>query len=385
MIKIRIGDIQIGEEERRAVNEVVESGRFSEGKKTQEFESLWSKYIGTKYCIAVNSGTSALLAGLYALLYDDRYEKVKKGSKVITSPVTYIATSNAIVLSGLQPVYVDIDSYTFTLDVNQIEELVKKDPDSYSIILPVHLMGYPNNMDALNYLADKYDLVVFEDAAQAHGSIYKGKKVGSLSLLASYSFYIAHNIQVGEMGAVVTNDEKIRKLVKKIKAKCPYRNESFDPRFTHEYIGFNFKTTEFQSAIAIPQVMKADFIIKKRQENVRFLNENFNSLSDFFQLPIYSENVSYLAYPIIIRSDRIKRKEIMQKLEQKGIETRPLFGCIPTQQPAYNYLKTMYEGKLPIADYIGANGFYIGCHQYLNRDDLSYVVESLERIIMDLR
>jgi len=214
MIKIRVGDIQIGEHERRAINEVVESGRFSEGKKTKEFELLWAKYIGTKYCVAVNSGTSGLLAGLYALLYDNRFKKVKKGTKVITSPISYVATSNAIVLAGMKPVYVDIDPYTFKLDVCQIEDLLKKNnPDEYSIILPVHLMGYPNDMDEINYLAKKYDLVVFEDAAQAHGSLYKGKRVGSLSLLADYSFYIAHNIQVGEMRAVVTNDEKIRTLV----------------------------------------------------------------------------------------------------------------------------------------------------------------------------
>jgi dTDP-4-amino-4,6-dideoxygalactose transaminase len=396
MIKVRIGDIKIGEDETNSVNEVLYSGRLSEGKKTREFELLWSRYIGTKYCIAVNSGTSALLAGLYALLYDDRFKKVKKGSKVITSPLTYIATSNAIVLSGMEPVYVDIDPYTFILDVNQIEDLLKKDPDNYSIILPVHLMGYPNDMDVLNYLAKKYDLVVFEDAAQAHGSLYKGKKAGSLSLLADYSFYIAHNIQVGEMGAIVTSDEKIRAMVKKIKAngrvcacpvcvraegKCPYRDELFDPRFTHEYVGFNFKISEFQAAIAIPQIKKADQIIKARQNNVKYLNKQLGRFADLFQLPAYSEDVSYLAYPIIIRKGRFKRHNLMQKLEQKGIETRPLFGCIPTQQPAYSYLKSMYEGRLSIAEHIGEKGFYIGCHQYLNNDDLDFIGEIFNQVV----
>lgn len=396
MIKIRIGDIKIEKEEKAAVYEVLESNHLSEGKKTREFESLWANYIGTNFCVAVNSGTSALLAGLHALLYDGRFKKVKRGSKVITSPVTYIATTNAIVLSQMEPVYVDIDSSTFTLNVEQIEDLLKKNPDDYSIILPVHLMGNPNDMDAINYLAEKYDLIVFEDASQAHGSRYKAKKVGSLSLLATYSFYIAHNLQVGEMGAVVTNDNKLRGLIKKIKANgrvcscpictriegnCPYKNEAFDPRFTHEYIGFNFKTTEFQAAVGIPQIKRADSIIKARQKNVKYLNERLEAYSDVFQLPLYSEDISYLAYPLIIHNNKLNRKKLMEKLEQKGVEARPLFGCIPTQQPAYKHLKPQYENMLPNADFIGEHGFYIGCHQYLEISDLDYVVNTVEEIV----
>jgi len=393
MIKVRVGDIKIGDEERAAIQEVLDSGRLSEGGKVREFESLWARYTDTKYCVAVNSGTSALLAGLYALLYDERFKKVKRGSKVITSPVTYIATSNAIVLAGMEPVYVDIDPRTFTLNVAQIEDLLKKgNTDEYSMILPVHLMGYPNDMDSINDLARKYGLVIFEDAAQAHGSLYKGRKVGSLSLLADYSFYIAHNIQVGEMGAVVTSDEKLRSMIKKIKAngrmcschvcdraegKCPHKGKDFDPRFTHEYIGFNFKTTEFQAALAIPQIQKADSIMRTRQEHVLYLNERLQGLSGVLQLPEYSPDVSYLAYPIVIRDAKINREQLMRKLEQKGVETRPLFGCIPTQQPAFNYLKTQYEKRLPTADFVGKNGFYVGCHQYQSQADLDFIIETV--------
>lgn len=396
-MKIRTGDIKIGEEEKAAILEVLESERLTEGKKVREFEKLWAEYIETKYCIAVNSGTSALLLGLHALLYDGRFKKVKKGSKVITSPVTYVATTNAIALSGFEPVYVDIDQYTFTLNVNQIEDLLRQgNPDEYSIILPVHLIGYPNDMDAINYLAEKYDLVVFEDSAQAHGSLYKGRKVGSMSLLSDYSFYIAHNIQVGEMGAIVTSDEKLKSLFKKIKANgrvcacpictrsdgtCPFKEADFDPRFTHEYIGFNFKTTEFQAAIAIPQIKKIDAIIIARQKNVKYLNERLDKYSDILQLPAYSEDVSYLSYPIIIKDGKLNRKRVMERLGQMGVETRPLFGCIPTQQPAYSFLKSKYEHKLPNADLVGENGFYVGCHQYLTPANLDYIIEAFRVIL----
>ena len=400
MRRVRIGDIVIGEDEKKVINEVLESGRLSEGLKVKEFEMLWSRYIGTDYCVATNSGTSALLAGLFALIEDKRFRKVQRGAKVITSPVTYAATSNAIVISGMEPVFVDIDPTTFTLDINQIEELLRvQNPDDYAIVLPVHLMGYPNDMDSINYLAKKHDLVVFEDAAQAHGSLYKGSKVGSLSLLADYSFYIAHNIQVGEMGAVVTSDAHLSRMIKRIKAngrvcaceicgrvegKCPYKNASFDPRFTHEFIGFNFKTTEFQAAMAIPQIKKADAIIKARQKNVTFLNQRLADYADIVQLPIYSENVSYLAYPIVIKNKALNRKELMQSMEQQGVETRPLFGCIPTQQPAYNYLKQQYANKLPNADYVGNSGFYIGCHQYLVQEDLEHICDAFKMAIDSL-
>ena len=396
MLNIKVGDIRLGAEEKQAILDIVNTGMLSEGKKTKEFERLWAKYIGTKYCVAVNSGTSAVLAGLYALLYDTRFAKIKRGARVITSPVSYTATSNAVTVAWMKPVFVDINPQTFILDCNQIESLLKKEPDKYGVILPVHLMGYPNDMDSINFLARKYDVAVFEDSAQAHGSLYKGKKTGSLSLLADYSFYIAHNVQVGEMGAVVTNDERIKKLITQIKAngrvcacpicvrrenKCPYKLQPFEPRFTHEHIGLNFKTVEFLPAIAIPQVKKIETIKNARCSNVAFLNKKMARFSDRLQLPFYSEDISYFAYPIIIQDSKIDRQELMRSLELNGIETRPLFGCVPTQQPAYAHLKRKYKNKLPNADYVGANGFYVGCHQYLTKKDLEQIVEVFSSLL----
>lgn len=396
--KVSVGDFRIDDDEKRAILEVIEGGRISEWKKVKEFERLFAQYIGTKYCVAVNSGTSALLVGLLALLYDNRYPRVKKGAKIITSPVTYIATINAIVLAGFEPVFVDIDKRTFKLNADQIEDILKNDDSGkYAGILPVHLMGYPNDMNELNAIADKYGLFVFEDSAQAHGTMYKGKKTGSLGLLAVFSFYVAHNIQAGEMGCVTTNDEKLYKLMIQLKANgrlcdCPVctRNngicpgvkkynyddgQDYDPRFTHEYISYNFKTMEFPAALGVSQVNKADEIFRKRQENVKYLNEKLKNLENLFYLPLYNENVSYLAYPIIIREEsNIKRKWLRQGLVEAGIENRPLFGCIPNQQPAFSYLKEIYKDKLHIADFVGKNAFYIGCHQYLIKEDLDYIV-----------
>ena len=256
-----IADFRIGEEERKAIECVLDTNRITEGHETRKFEDEFARFIGTKFCSAVSSGTAALICGLTALTYDDRFPKIVRGSRVVVSPVTYISTVNAIVLSGLEPVFVDIDPATFALLPEQVERAFHEE-EGISLILPVHLMGYPNDMDALCSIARAHAVEIFEDAAQAHGSIYKGRKTGTFGVFADYSFYIAHNIQAGEMGALVTNDKDLWKLAKKIKTNgrmcscrecmrsksaCPYKDEDFDPRFTHDVIAYNFKTMDLQA------------------------------------------------------------------------------------------------------------------------------------------
>ncbi len=399
MRRVYVGDFRIGEDEKASVMEVLDSGRISEGEKVKQFEKMWAEYIGTRHCVALSSGTAALIAGWCALKEYKKYPANRR--KVITSPLTYIATSNALVVSGFEPVYVDIDSKTFGITPENIKAHMESvsDPENYAAINPVHLMGYVCDMDGINKIAEKYRLDVVEDSAQAHGSKYRGKTAGSMSLFSIYSFYIAHNIQAGEMGAVNTGDINIYKMIKKLKAngrlcscavcnrhigKCPHTSlddEDNDPRFTHDVIGYNFKTMEFQAALAVSQVKKAGEIFRKRQANVKYLNEKLEKFSGVLQLPVFDENISYLAYPLVVRAGgKISRKELRAKLEKAGVENRPLFGCIPLHQPAYSYLKNAYTGRLPNADYIGKNGFYIGCHQYLTKDELDYVVSVFEKI-----
>jgi len=402
MIRVSVGDFKIGADEKAMVNQVLEEGRISEGKYVRSFERSFSEFIGVKWTVAVNSGTSGLIAGLTALTYKEDLG-IKPGTNVITTPLTYIATSSAIVKSQFNPIYVDVSEKNFAITPQNIKAHLEaaKDTSSYSLILPVHLMGYPCDMDEINRIAKEYGLQTFEDSSQAHGTLYKGRRTGSLSLLSAFSFYIAHNIQAGEMGAVTTNDYELARLVNKIKAhgrlcdcpvcirltgKCPKLfdddKSDKDPRFSHDIIGYNFKTTEIQAALALSQLKKASWIIKKRQENVKYLNECLSEYSDIIQLPEYSDDVSYLAYCLVIKKpERISRKKLREKLEKSGVETRPLFGCIPTQQVAFGYLRERYQGELPIAEHLGSNSFYVGCHQYLTRDDLNYMVKKLKSIL----
>jgi len=397
MRQVRTGDFKFSEEEKKIMNEVIDSNRVTEHKHTKKFEKKWAKAIGTKYSIAVNSGTSALIAGLHALKH---LSGDKRRTKVITSPVTYVATSNAIRLSGLEPVYGDIDKNTFELLPSEIEKILKEqDPSEFLAILPVHLMGYPCKMDEINQIAKQNNLFSFEDAAQAHGTKYKGKVVGSYGDLSDFSFYIAHNIQVGELGAINTNNPDIKRLVKKIKSNgrscacdicgrmednCPQINsykgdEDFDPRFTHDILGFNFRTNEFATALAAHKIDELESANIKRRSNVIQLNEGLSQYSKQLQLPIYSEDVSYLGYPVIVKDG--SRKKIRMALESKGVETRTLFGCIPLHQPSFADLKAEYKDKLPNAKHVGENGFYIGVHQYLEDKDLEHIVKSFKEVL----
>jgi len=392
---IRTGGFNFSQEEKKTLYEIIESSRITEHSKTNEFERNWAKKIGTRYSVAVNSGTSALISSLYSLKYLNKEDQRKK---IITTPLTFIATTNSILLSGFEPIYTDVNLDTFDIQSKGIEKILKEnDPKDFFAILPVHLMGYPCDMDEINRIAKENNLYVIEDSAEAHGSKYKSKNVGSLSDISIFSFYVAHNIQAGELGAVNTNNSKIRNLVRQIKAHgrmcdcnvctrmdagCPKKfpdDEDIDPRFTFTEIGFNFKSNEFATAIANSRMNQMEEINEKRQEIVAYLNEGLSKHSDVLQLPKYSRDVSYLAYPLVLKSG--SRKKLREDLEKRGIETRALFGSIPTQQPSMKNFKKEYLGKIPNSDYLGKNGFYIGCHQYLKKDDLDYIIDSFDGIL----
>ncbi|MEK6795013.1 MAG: DegT/DnrJ/EryC1/StrS family aminotransferase [Spirochaetota bacterium] len=398
---VSVGDFIIGDIERDAVLEVLNSNRISEHVKTFEFERKFAKYIGTKTGVAVNSGTSALVLASLTLQYSGRYPKAVRGKKVIVPALGYVATSNAQVLTGFEPIFVDVDPVDLVCTPGHIEAAIQEHgADNIAGIVPVHLMGYPADMDAINEIARQCSLFVVEDAAQAHGTKYHGHVVGSLSDMSVYSFYIAHNIQAGEMGALMTNDDGFARLARQLKANgrmcdcnvctrrqgvCPHRdpdpNSDNDPRFMHSYISFNFKTMDLQTALALTQLARADEIFDTRLKNVSYLNNGLSFLEPVIRLPRFSAEVSYLAYPLVVKDTSIvSRKTVRDHLEKNGIESRPLFGSVPTQQPAYAAYRDRYKGKVPDSDYIGENGFYIGCHQYLKQDDLDHVVDVFRKL-----
>jgi CDP-6-deoxy-D-xylo-4-hexulose-3-dehydrase len=372
---VRLGDFQSTPEDEEIVLKILRSNRLSEGRYVREFEEKWADFCGVKYCVLTNSGTSALICALEVL------KDYTSQRKVLTTPLTFIATVNAIVLSGYEPDFADVEQDTFVI----------KPPLNTDIFLPVHLYGYPVDMDEFNY---KF---MIEDACEAHGTLYHGKKVGSLGLMGCFSFYVAHNITCGsDLGAVTTNSLAVYKELKKVKAhgrmcecpvcgrnegKCPHKDKGFDPRFTFTRIAYNFKATEIQAALAINQINHAEEILKKRNDNVKYLNEGLAGCKEL-QLPIHDPTISYLNYPVILNPS-IDRNAFLNRLTGAGVENRPLFACVPTQQPAYEYLNEKWQGRLPNAEYLGRHGFHGPVHQYLTREDLDKMIDAIKRVICE--
>jgi CDP-6-deoxy-D-xylo-4-hexulose-3-dehydrase len=383
---IQIGDFKITRHEKKVIKDILKSNRITEGRYSRQFEKDFAEYIGTKYCNVTNSGSGALLCLLLSLKNHSVYKK-NKGKYILTNALNYVATANAIELAGFEPIFIDngcnIDKEVKDIDKNKI-----------FAVLHVHLMGQPFFISKVKSYCEVNNIVYLEDSAQAHGSIYSNKKVGSFGLASIYSFYIAHNIQAGELGCICTSDTELNVIIRKMKVNgricscdvcirddngCPVYND-IEPKFTHQYISSNFKTTDVSSALALVQLKNAYWIKMKRYENVKYLNNRLNDIN-WLTLPTLDANVSYLAYYLIIKDGfRLSRNEVCKYLEKKGIETRPLFSCIPLHQPAYKKYKKKYQGKLPISESLGNNGFYIGCHQYITKRQLDYIIKIMRSV-----
>jgi dTDP-4-amino-4,6-dideoxygalactose transaminase len=380
---IRIGDLQLGTEERAALQTVIDSGRITEWREVRAFEEEFAAWVGVRHCVAVSSGTAALMVGLAALRLDPRYDV----RRVLVPALTFIATANAVTLSGLEPAFGDITP-GLTLDPAELRRL------RYDAVLPVHLFGYPADMDALraNAWAGR-NIPILEDACEAHGTTYRGQMAGSIGLWGAFSFYVAHTIQAGELGAFVTDDAELAQMARRLKAHgrrcacrlctrnttgCPVLERGDpDPRFTAIYPGWNFKPMEFQAALARVQLRHAQDNIDRRREHVARLTMRLAQVEDYVDLPAYHDHVAYMAYPLVLRVPGI-RDRVVAELARRGVESRPMFGCIPTQQPAYASYRD--SGMWPVADRVGANGFYVGCHQYLTGDE----VDEMARTIVDV-
>lgn len=385
-----MGTVAVGEEGRRRVMEALARGRISGGKFVQEFEEAFAAYHGLKYGIAVSTGTDADAVAVATVLE----RGAARGDEVIVPALTFISVANAVLHAGLIPRFADIDPVTYNLDPAAVEGAIT--PRTRAMLV-VHNFGRPAALDELSAICERYNLMMIEDAAEAHGARYRGRLVGTFGALATFSFYVAHILTTGEGGMVITDDADLARLCRSLRAHgracdckvcvlnvnssyCPLRykyGDDTDIRFHFERVGFSSKMNELEAALGIEQVAKMDDIVRARRERLAFYNRELAPWEEFFQLfrPQPWEEISPLCYPIVIRPGApFQRFELTKFLEQHGVETRPAFGSIPTQQPAYKWMGYKL-GDFPGAEAVGARGFYIGCHQNISEDDQRYVVE----------
>jgi perosamine synthetase len=343
----------------------------SAGDYITKFEEGFSKFCGVKYGVSCSSGLGALHLACAAL-------GLKKGDEVIAPTFTMAASINAIIFTGAKPVLVDAEPETFCIDADKIEEKITKKTKA---IMPVHIYGNPCEMDKIRELAKKYNLFIIEDAAEAHGAEYKGRKCGSMSDIGCFSFYANKILTTGEGGMCVTDNLDLAEKMKKL------RNHAFDvPRFIHKEVGFNYRLTNIQAAIGTAQVENAEMLVNARRNIGLMYNKFFKDVKGLI-LPVekpYAKNV-YWMYGVVL-SDKVPltKEEVMQKLKEKGIDTRSFF--IPMhRQPVY-FNKTVEnapdcEGNFKVADKISERGFYLPSSSNLSEEEIKYICEKIKGII----
>jgi len=395
-LKVPFGTITITDTAKRLINEALDTRRISSGKLVRQFEDQFAALLGVKEAVAVSSGTDADVLAL-AVLHD---VGAKRGDEVIVPSLSFVATGNAVVHAGFTPVFVDIERETLNIDPAQIEAAITPRTKA---IMPVHLMGKPAEMDTINAIAKKHGLLVIEDAAEAHGAMYKGKPAGSLADLGAFSTYVAHIITTGEGGMVTTDNEHFGEILRSLRSHgrnctckhcilnqgAEYCAKRFrgpggeDVRFTFDRIGYSCKMNELEAAIGIGAMELYHEILRKRHDNLIHVLERFDRFAPYLSTIREEphETIGPHAIPIIINEGApFSRAELTRCLEKSGIETRTLFVSMPTQCPGFAHLGYRL-GQFPNAEYMGVHGIHIGVHQDVGIGEMDYVLEVLEKFL----
>jgi perosamine synthetase len=353
--------------ERKIVMEVLSTPSLSLGPRLLEFEKKMADYLGVKHAIAVNSGTSGLHLIVRAL-------DIRDGDEVITTPFSFVASSNCLLFERATPVFVDIDPITMNLDVEQIEEKITKKTKA---ILPVHVFGHPANMDRLLQISQKYDLPIIEDACEAIGAEYKGKKAGTMGKAGVFAFYPNKQITTGEGGIIVTNDDELARLCRSMRNQGRGENNAW---LAHERLGFNYRMDELSAALGIAQLERIDEILKKREAVAKRYHEYFKNIKGV-TIPYVSPEIkmSWFVYVIRFEGD-INRDTVMRKLQEKGIGCRPYFSPIHLQ-PFYRKQFGFKPGDFPVTEKISQETLAIPFFNNLSDEHALYVVETINEII----
>lgn len=367
------------------------STKLTMGEKVKKFEKAFAKYVGEKHAIMVNSGSSANLI-TFSILASPHLKKIQPGDEVITTAIPWSTTVFPILQVGAIPVFVDVELENFNLNVKQIEDAITPKTKA---IMPVHLLGNPADMEAIMEIAGRHNLNVIEDACEAHGAKFSGKKVGSFGDLSTFSFFFSHHISTIEGGMVLTNDELYADFARSIRAhgwirelkskddiaqKYPY----IDERFLFFTAGYNLRPTEIQGAFGIHQLKKLEKFIQIRRRNARHWTRALKKYSDCLLVHNERKNARHvwLGYPILVKPTApFNKSELTHFLELKGIETRPVMAGNMIEHPVMEYYPYRKINDLPVAHLVMKNAFYIGNHQEVGREERNFVLECIKEFV----
>ena len=366
---IPVNEPLIGKDELRNVMDCVKSGWISsKGSYINKFEDEFASFCGVKYGVSTTNGTTALHLALAAL-------GIKKGDEVIMPTFTMIATAYAVMYTGAKPVFVDSERETWNMDVNKVREAITP---RTKVILPVHIYGHPVDMGEISRLAREHSLYVVEDAAEAHGAEYKGKKCGALGDIGCFSFYGNKIVTTGEGGMVVTNNKKLADKARLLKDLA----HSPGKRFLHMYLAFNYRMTNMQAAIGLAQTRRIKELIAKKRWIADMYRENLEGMKGL-TLPAekeWAKNV-YWMYSVLVEKDfGMPRDTLMEKLFKEGVDTRAFFVPMHRQPIIVKEGIKPVKGGYPVADSISRKGLYLPTGLTLSKKDILTVCGKLEKV-----
>ena len=369
------------------------------GRYALEFEERFAEWIGVKHCLLVNSGSSANLLALSALTSPKLGDKrLVPGDEVITVAAGFPTTVNPIFQNQLVPVFIDVELPGYDIDIKQLELALSKRTKA---IMIAHTLGNPFNLEQVMDFVQKHDLWLIEDNCDAVGSTYQGKKTGTFGHISTVSFYPAHHMTMGEGGAVLTSDTRLKKILESYRdwgrdCWCPPGVDNtcnkrygwqlgelpfgYDHKYTYSHVGYNLKMTDMQAAVGVAQLDKLPEFIQKRRENFAFIHQHLQDLQDFLLLPQASPNSdpSWFGFPLYVKeSAPFSRNDLVKYLEDKRIGTRLLFAGNLLRQPLYEGLNYRVIGDLANADKIMQNVFWLGVFPGLTQEMLSYIVSTI--------
>jgi dTDP-4-amino-4,6-dideoxygalactose transaminase len=361
MLKIAINVPILGKEEITSVTSILKNGVLTSasnlgGKHVQAFEKSAASFVNSKYAVAVNSGTAALQAALFAL-------DIKKGDEVLIPSFTFVATANAVVSTGAKPVFVDILNKNYTIDPDDLEKKITKKTHA---IIPVHLYGNVAIIERLSEISKKYNIPIIEDSAQSLGSTYKGKHTGTFFEMGCYSMYPTKVMTAGEGGFVVTNNKNLRDKLLMI------RNHGMVHGYDTRIFGLNLRLPEINAAIATIQIKKLPKFLKSRANNAKLLSKLISDLKVVLPIERKNENVNWYLYTI----STDKRDKLLKKLNEKGIGAASYYSTPIHKTPFYK-LKI----KLPITDLASSNVISLPIHPNVTQKNIEFIAKIMHEIL----
>ena len=385
MIKYPLASSTWDEKEINAIQSVIAKDMYTMGESVKQFEIDFAKFVNSKYAVMVNSGSSANLLAVGALFYT-KNPKLKRGDEVIVPAVSWSTTYYPLYQYGLKLKFVDVDLNTLNFDLAQLEKAVT---NNTKMILAVNLLGNPNDFDAINKIIAGRDILLMEDNCESMGAEYKGKQAGTFGILGTFSTFYSHHMATMEGGIIVTDDEELYHVLLCIRAHgwtrhLPKENKVsnksddwFEESFRFILPGYNFRPVEMSGAIGIEQLKKLPDFLQKRRENAVLFNSLFANHKDFY-IQQDVDNSSWFGFSFIIKPESsLKRTDVVKKLEENGIDCRPIVTGDFTKNEVLKFFDYEIFGEMKNAQYLDKNGFFVGNHQVPLTEEIKYLFKVL--------